>query len=45
LSKKKKKIVEKEALVGRITKVFIPISKKFPISLYPEKKKKKEKKG
>jgi hypothetical protein len=33
LSKKQKKIIEKEALVGRITKVFIPISKNFPISL------------
>jgi hypothetical protein len=44
LSKKnKKQIIEKEALVGRITKVFIiPISKNFPISLSPPKVLKKK---
>jgi hypothetical protein len=39
--KNPKKIVEKEALVGRITKVFIPISKKFPNSLSQKKTKQK----
>jgi hypothetical protein len=34
-----KKSVEKEALVGRITKVFIPKSKNFPIFLSKEQQK------
>jgi hypothetical protein len=42
--KNPKKIVEKEALVGRITKVFIPISKKFPNSLSQKQNKESLKK-
>jgi hypothetical protein len=40
VKKTKTKIIETEALVGRITKVFIPISKNFPISLSPPPQKK-----
>jgi type I restriction-modification system DNA methylase subunit len=39
------KIIEKEAVVGRITKVFIPKSKNFPISFCQKNNKNLSKKN